>query len=113
VLISSPTITTKKVAKIIEMLAPKYELGVNVTIVTWHPDAYVYGKDYVRMELLERLRRAGFEVRLRTEDCERFAVIDNQIVWYGSINLLSKEDAEDNIMRVCDAEIAAEVLELM
>ena len=40
-------------------------------------------------------------------------MIDNEIVWYGSINLLSKEDAEDNIMRVCDAEIAAEVLELM
>ena len=64
---------------------------------------YVYGKDYVRMELLERLRRAGFEVGLRNEDCERFVVIDNQVVWYGSINLLSKEDAE----------IAAEVLELM
>ena len=113
VVISSPRINTKKVEKIVEMLTPKYELGVNVTIVTWHPDAYVYGKDYVRMELLERLRRAGFEVRLRNEDCERFAVIDNQVVWYGSINLLSKEDAEDNIMRVCDAEIAAEVLELM
>ena len=44
---------------------------------------------------------------------ERFVVIYNQVVWYGSINLLSKEDTEDNIMRVCDAEIAAEVLELM
>ncbi|SDH58708.1 hypothetical protein SAMN05421493_10253 [Pseudobutyrivibrio sp. 49] len=113
VVVSSPRINTNKVEKLIELLSPKYEQGVNITIVTWHPDVYVYGKDYVRMELLERLRRAGFEVRLRTEDCERFAVIDNQIVWYGSINLLSKEDADDNIMRVCDDKIAAELLELM
>ena len=48
-----------------------------------------------------------------TENCERFAVIDKQIVWYGSVNLLSKEDTEDNIMRVCDAEIAGEALELI
>lgn len=112
VIISSPRINTKKVEKLIELLAPKYELGLKVTIVTWHPDSYIYGKDYVRMELLERLRCAGFEVRLRTEDCECFAVIDGSIVWYGSINLISKEDAEDNIMRVCDQAIAAEVLEL-
>ena len=48
-----------------------------------------------------------------TENCERFAVIDKQIVWYGSVNLLFKEDTEDNIMRLCDAEIAGEALKLI
>ena len=32
-------------------------------------------------------------------------------MWYGSVNLLSKEDIEDNIMRVESKEIAAELLE--
>ena len=64
------------------------------------------------MELMERLRRVGFEVRLVEESCEHFAVIDDEIVWYGSMNLLSKEDAEDNLMRVCSKEIAAELLEI-
>lgn len=31
---------------------------------------------------------------------------------YGSINLLSKEDADDNIMRVKSKEIATELLEM-
>jgi superfamily II DNA or RNA helicase len=113
VVISSPRINTKKVKQLIEVLTPKYELGLNVTIVTWHPDCYKYGNDSARFELIENLRRAGFEIRLKTENCERFAVIDKSIVWYGSINLLSKEDEEDNIMRIDDASIAAEVLELM
>ena len=64
------------------------------------------------MELMERLRRSGFEIRLVEVNCEHFAVIDKEIVWYGSVNLLFKEDIEDNIMRVCSKEIAAELLEI-
>lgn len=39
------------------------------------------------MELMERLRKAGFEIRL-------------------------VEDSEDNLMRVCSKDIAAELLEM-
>ena len=112
VVVSSPRLNNQKVDRIIKMLGKRRELGVKVTIVTWHPDAYKYGKDDVRMELMERLRKAGFEIRLVEESCEHYAVIDNEIVWYGSVNLLSKEDAEDNLMRVCSKDIAAELLEM-
>ena len=112
VVVSSPRLNNQKVDRIINMLGKRRELGVRVTIVTWHPDAYKYGKDDVRMELMERLRKAGFEIRLVEESCEHYAIIDNDIVWYGSVNLLSKEDAEDNLMRVCSKDIAAELLEM-
>lgn len=112
VVVSSPRLNNQKVDRIINMLGKRRELGVKVTIVTWHPDAYKYGKDDVRMELMERLRKAGFEIRLVEESCGHYAVIDNEIVWYGSVNLLSKEDAEDNLMRVCSKDIAAELLEM-
>ena len=112
VVVSSPRLNNQKVDRIINLLGKRRELGVKVTIVTWHPDAYKYGKDDVRMELMERLRKAGFEIRLVEESCEHYAVIDNEIVWYGSVNLLSKEDAEDNLMRVCSKDIAAELFEM-
>jgi len=32
-------------------------------------------------------------------------------LWYGSINFLGKEDAEDNVMRVINPEAAEELLE--
>ncbi len=101
-----------KVNRIITVLSKRRELGVKVTIVTWHPDAYKYGRDDVCMGLLERLRKAGFEFRLVEDSCEHYAVIDNEIVWYGSMNLLSKEEAEDNLMRICSKDIAAELLEM-
>ena len=112
VIISSPRLNNQKVNHLIALLGKRQELGVKVTIVTWLPDAYKYGRDDVRMELMERLRKAGFEIRLVEETCEHYAVIDRNIVWYGSMNLLSKEDAQDNLMRVCSKDIAAELLEM-
>ncbi len=112
VIVSSPRLNNQKVNRIIKALGKRQELGVKVTVVTWHPDAYKYGRDDTRMELMERLRKAGFEIRLVEESCEHYAVIDNEIVWYGSMNLLSKEDADDNLMRVCSKDIASELLEL-
>lgn len=103
---------TEKVNRIIQSLKERIELGVKATIVTWRPDAYKFGRDDVRMGLVERLRRSGFEICLVEESCEHYAVIDKEIVWYGSMNLLSKEDAEDNLMRVCSGDIAAELLEM-
>ncbi len=112
VVIASQTLNNEKVNRIISELFTRQEQGLKVTIITWHPDAYIYGRSETRMELLERLRRAGFEIRLVDENCERYAVIDNEIVWYGSMNLLSKEDQEDNLIRVCSRDIAAELLEM-
>jgi hypothetical protein len=44
---------------------------------------------------------------------QSYAVVDKKIVWYGSVNLLSKEKEDDNLMRVCSKEIAAELLEMI
>lgn len=58
------------------------------------------------------MRSFGFNVELVENYCEHYCIIDREIVWYGSMNFLGKEDAEDNLMRVCSKEIAAELLEL-
>lgn len=46
------------------------------------------------------------------EGCEHFTVVDQKIVWYGNMNFLSKEDMEDNFMRMVSGDIAAEVMEM-
>ncbi len=37
-------------------------------------------------------------------------MIDNKVVWYGGINLLSYSNSEDSIMRLDNIEIANEIL---
>jgi hypothetical protein len=41
---------------------------------------------------------------------EHFAVIDRQIVWYGSANLLSRPREEDDMIRLLDSEVAEMLL---
>lgn len=45
-----------------------------------------------------------------TYHCQHFAVVDEQILWYGSMNLLSQDDVEDNIMCLESRELAQELL---
>lgn len=112
IIISSPTLGKRKVMRILKLLREQQEKNIRITIVTWHPDAYMYGSFEYRIELLEELRNAGFNIELVEDNCERYAVIDNEVVWYGSMNLLSKDDIEDNIMRVVSKCIATELLEM-
>lgn len=41
-----------------------------------------------------------------------FAVIDQEVVWYGNINLLAKDKVDDSIMRVRSKGIAGELMEI-
>lgn len=112
VVISSPRLNADKVSRLIKTIGKCQENGTKCTIVTWHPDVYGLEKSEARMALLERLRKAGFEIYYLEETCEHFAVIDQNVVWYGSMELLAKPDVEDNLMRVRSGKIAAELLEL-
>lgn len=40
------------------------------------------------------------------------AVIDDELVWYGGMNLLGKEDARDNLIRSKNHQVSAELLEI-
>ncbi len=110
VVISSPTLSRKRVEQLLTLIQPGQEKGLKAAIITWHPDVYRYGKDEQRLSLLENLRAAGCEIRFAQENCQHFGVIDEKIVWYGSMNLLSRDDVEDNIMRLESREIAEELL---
>ena len=112
IIISSPAISGTKVYELINLLRKKQALGVQVTIVKWTPDSYGFGDVAYWMQLHEDMRKAGFYMKTVEESCERFVVIDQEIVWYGNINLLAKSKIDDSIMRVRSKEIASELMEI-
>lgn len=112
IIISSPAISEPKVYELINMLKEKQMSGVQITIVTWTPDSYGFGDAAYWMQLHEDMRKAGFYIKTVEESCERFAVIDQEVVWYGNINLLAKDKIDDSVMRVISKEIASELMEL-
>ncbi len=113
ILIASPVISGQKVYDLIQLLKEKQMAGVTVTVVTCTPDSYGYGDAGFWMRLHEDMRQAGFLVKTTEEVCEHCAIIDRELIWYGNMNLLAKENLEDSMMRVRGKEIAEELLEVL
>lgn len=60
----------------------------------------------------KRDEKTGINVVIKAEVEERFAVIDDELVWHGGMNLLGKVDIWDNLMRIKNYQVAAELLEI-
>lgn len=112
IVISSPAISGTKVYELINLLRDKQISGVEITIVTWEPDFYGFGDAGYWMQLHEEMRQAGFYLKRVEDTCEHFAIIDQEIVWYGSMNLLAKSNIDDSMMRVQSKKIAMELMGL-
>lgn len=59
---------------------------------------------------LKLLQDAGVNMIFRTNIHQKFAVVDQRISWYGSINLLSFGSSEESIMRLESPNIANELI---
>ena len=86
--------------------------GIEVTIVTWEPDSYGFGDAGFWMQLHEEMRQAGFYMKTMEDTCEHYAIIDQKIVWYGSMNLLANSKIDDSMMRVESTKVALELMGL-
>ena len=64
------------------------------------------------MQLYEEIRQAGFYIKTVVDSCEHFSIIDQNIVWYGNINILGNAKLEDSMMCLESKEIAAELMEI-
>lgn len=112
IVISSPDIRQNKVDRLLLLVKGRQEKGVNVTVITTAPEEVVYGSADVCYELICEMRQIGINVVTKVEVEERFAVIDDELVWHGGMNLLGKVDIWDNLMRIKNHQVAAELLEI-
>ena len=112
IVISSPKLIRSKVLKLVSLLKPRLEEGITVTVITMDPNSIGY-EDVIESSLLvDELCKGGIIVR-KTETVEEcYAVIDDQIVWHGGMNLLGRAEAWDNLMRVENNQVASELLEI-
>lgn len=110
VIISSPGLGTSKVWQFIRQLPMIQERGVKVIVITMSPSSYPEDAVTHQEELVQTLRLSGVVVKTQNNCKEHFAVIDDSIVWYGSMNFLSRERDDDNIMRIESKSIAQELL---
>lgn len=112
IVISSPQITQEKINRFIYLMKIRQEAGIKITVITENPENSLYANAAFSFSLIKQMRDMGINVKTAEEETEHFAVIDQILVWHGGMNLLGKEDAWDNLIRVKDAGAAAELLQM-
>jgi len=110
VFIVSPFVTKSRVENAMQYLNAVISNQVKVTVMT-RPVGDFTGKNCVAVQsALDLLSSVSVNVIFKSNIHQKFAIIDQRIVWYGSINLLSFGNAEESIMRLENSNIANELM---
>ena len=112
IIISSPGLNHAKVDAFVKLIKQRQEDGVKLTVITLNPEGYPEEKIEDTKRLVEILKNCGVRIKLQEHMHEHFAIIDEEIVWYGSMNFLSRAKVDDNLMRVKSKDAAQELLEI-
>jgi phosphatidylserine/phosphatidylglycerophosphate/cardiolipin synthase-like enzyme len=101
VIIESPYITSKRA----EMLIPIFESlllrGVKIYVMTRDPKEHEENMEYQSEEAISQFERMGVQVLLCIGNHHRkLAILDRQILWEGSLNILSQNRSREIMRRI-------------
>lgn len=101
ILIFSPFLTDRGAGRWIDILRERLRRGVHIRIVTKPPveQRGAMSEDELN-EILSSMDKMGVVLDLRAKVHEKFAIIDNRILWHGSLNILSHKDTSESMLRI-------------
>lgn len=113
VIIESPFVTGRRVSRLLPAIRRLRRRDVTVVINTkpiyeQDPELQIQVKDY-----LSRLDQMGVKILLTGGHHRKLAVIDRQIVWEGSLNILSQYDSCEIMRRIYSEQLANQTIEFL
>jgi phosphatidylserine/phosphatidylglycerophosphate/cardiolipin synthase-like enzyme len=107
VIIESPFVTNRRVSQLFGTLERLKERKVRVTINTRDPEEH--DSNYMReeaREALSTLQHIGIHVMFTEGHHRKLAIIDRQITYEGSLNILSQNNSKEIMRKIESAELA-------
>lgn len=103
-----PFLDPRPVRTWLRHLRPRLDEGIRVTV---HSRPQEEGT--TAAVLVDEIREAGCEMSLRERMHEKVVIIDDEVLWHGSLNLLANTGPTDLMMRVTDAMACERVRRIM
>lgn len=110
--IVSPFLQKNRITALLPYLEKAISSGVKISICTRTASNYKPEQQVAITELIDRLMGNGITVTQKDNLQQHYAVFDQSIVWYGSIDYLSFSKKEASALRFENADIAGELLDL-
>ena len=112
IVISSSLITHEEVNEFIDITKDKISSGCQITIITMNPEMISFIDETLVFSLIKELKDLGYNIIVKDNVYENYAILDKEIVWHGGVHLLGKEELWENLIRIKSRDIAQELLEL-
>lgn len=109
VIIVCPFMRKNRISQLSKVLTQALQNEVSVTVITRPPENFKESERETVKENTVSLQNFGVNVIYKSDFHQKFTVIDNQIVWYGSVNFLSFGTNEESIMRFVSFDIAKQL----
>ena len=111
VMISSPYVSTPGSERLIHIFSAMKSKDASISLITYPASHYSDDiKDRIE-NIHNRLNMAGIKVSFVDYIPSRYAVIDKEILWYGSMNLVSNIKEDDDEMRIVSRSVAKALIE--
>jgi superfamily II DNA or RNA helicase len=110
IVIVSPFIRKRRSTQMINHLKVALDKNIRVIVVTRPQEDFNPENRPALLGILNLLKNTGIRVVFKSNIHQKFAVMDQKTVWYGSINLLSYGNAQESIMRIESPNIANELM---
>jgi len=111
VIIESPFMTKGRVLQLVPTLNKLQKRGIGVRVNTRHPrchDGFLY---YQSWQAAGVLREYGVKVRFYQDMRHRkLAIIDDHILWEGSLNILSHKNSREIMRRTDSAKLCKQMI---
>ena len=111
ILIVSPFMRKARLTQMLKVLSPLIMNKVTVTVVTRPPEDFKDKNKQIVIECTEQLKQYGIKVVYKSDFHQKFAIIDQSVVWYGSVNFLSFGTHEESIMRFENSDVAHQLMD--
>ena len=110
IFIISPFIGRRRVEQIHQYFNKALIKNAKIIIMTRPYETYKEESRVIIYRILDSLKKEGINLIFKLNIHQKFAIIDQRIVWYGSINLLSFGNSEECIMRLESSNVANELI---
>ena len=110
VAIASPHLAMYQVRRVLDTLAASILEDAAITVFTLPLDEQSEIARSAAEPCIALMEKQGVKVIPKPGLHQRIAIIDQEVVWYGSLNLLGNAMKSDNLMRLQDPKIAKRLL---
>ena len=112
IVVVSPYLQKGRIAKLLPVLQKAMDSGIDVVVYTRTAEQYDPKNQESVCEAITMLERIGVAVQTYKELQQRYAIVDESIVWYGSVDLLAFGRKDTDVLRFENPDIAGELLAL-